>query len=63
MLQARITKQIVILAKAGIHAMLTSGPAVQGIPFAFALHHDGHSFFRRIGRMDSRFRGNDDFSE
>jgi len=45
MLQARITKQIVILAKAGIHAMLTSGPAVQGMPFAFAPHHDGRRFF------------------
>ncbi len=45
MLQVRITKQIVILAKAGIHAMLTSGTAVQGMPFAFAPHHDGHRFF------------------
>jgi len=45
MLQARITKQIVFLAKAGIHAMVTSGTAVQGMPFAFAPHHDECRFF------------------
>ncbi|GEM_PF-3012725 len=45
MLLARITKQIVILAKAGIHAMLTSSMAVKMRTFAFAPLHGWNRLF------------------
>jgi len=36
---------LVILAKAGIHAVLASGMVVKKAPHAFALHHDRRRFF------------------
>ncbi len=36
---------LVILAKAGIHATLTSGTVVKKASHVFAPHHDGRRFF------------------